>query len=201
MKRSPLARWCAVAALVVIAGAGQAAALDAPSPSGEPLGAGAPGVRVTPASARPGDDVELRVTGCLGGSGAALSTAFVAEARLAPGPVPGAGGELFGEARVDSGARPGKHPIDVDCETREGKVTGTLTVSEHRGGEGGKPEPAHPTGPVRAGGGGAASGPDEGHGDGWSGGDLTTAGLTLLSGALAGGALLAVRRLHGRSKC
>ncbi|RKN07850.1 hypothetical protein [Streptomyces radicis] len=198
MKRSPLTRWCAVAALVVIAGAGQAAALDGPSPSEEPLGAGAPGVRLTPASARPGDEVELRVTGCLGGSGTALSTAFVAEARLAPGPAPGSGGELFAEARVDSGARPGEHPIDVDCTTREGKVTGTLVVSEHEGGEHGKPEPAHPTGPVRAGGGGAAG---DGREDGWSGGDVGTAGLTLFSGALAGGALLAVRRLHIRSKC
>ncbi|ARQ70464.1 hypothetical protein [Streptomyces marincola] len=188
------------------------------------------GVRVTPVSPRPGDDVDLRVHGCAGDTGVAKSPAFVAPARLAPGP----GGGLVGEARVRSTAEPGVHRIDVMCDAKHGEVTGRLIITgpdgqhgppgkpgkpdrtgrpegpehgeepghrgpEHQGrsgphgGSGGHPEALGPTGPVRAGGGGTAAGGADG--------PPAAAGaavLTLLSCALAGCALLAVRRLHAR---
>ncbi|WP_049576307.1 hypothetical protein, partial [Streptomyces sp. SBT349] len=121
-----------VAAFAAVAGAGPAAAEER---------AGPPGVRVTPPSPRPGDDVDLHVSGCEGTTGTARSDAFVAEARLAPAAT---GGTLFGEARVDSATRPGVYPITVECHEREGAVTGRLVVAGHDGGSGAPHEkPGH----------------------------------------------------------
>jgi hypothetical protein len=182
-------------------------------------------VRVTPRSVGPGDEVELRVTGCEDAHGVARSAAFVAEARLAPSPE----GGLTGEARVSSTARPGEQPVDVACDGEEAKFTGRLAIVDGNGGGSGDPaqlgglgEPGdpveatpperdgsvrqdassvptqdpRPTAPVRAGGGGTATGP------GAAGASLDIigpAGLAVLSGALVSCMLLTVRRRSRRS--
>ncbi|ONK13996.1 hypothetical protein [Streptomyces sp. MP131-18] len=200
-------------AAAMCAGAALAGPAQAAPPAAEERPDGG-GVQVTPVSPRPGDEVELRVHGCVGAYGTARSEAFVARVRLAPAP----GGGLFGEAKVRSSAEPGVYPIDVACEAKHGKVTGRLIITgrdggrdpghherpgppgpgagEHheRPGPGGPPGAGEPTGPVRAGGGGTAAGGGAEAGPAAAG----TTGLTLLSCALVSGALLAVWRLHAR---
>ncbi|WP_326596851.1 hypothetical protein [Streptomyces sp. NBC_01803] len=204
-------------AAAAAAGSGPALAEDGPAETSD--------VRVEPVSPRPGDDVELRVPGCSGESGTARSAGFVAEARLTPAADGGAG--LFGEARVSSTLEPGVHPIEVACDGEETKITGRLIITgadperseptpeesrpeesrpeesrpeesrpEESRPEDAGPEDAGPTAPVRAGGGGTAPGPEDAA-TSMSGG---TAGLALFSGALAGGAMLAVWRLHARER-
>ncbi|MCT4356095.1 PT domain-containing protein [Streptomyces sp. Je 1-79] len=135
------------------------------------------GVRatVTPSTARPGADVDVRVQGCKGTTGAATSRAFVADAELT-----GRGGGdrvLFGDTTVRSGLKSGTYKVSVVCDGREHRDAGVFHVEKH------KPEPTHepthrpthepthrpthepthrpthhpsPYAPVRAGGGGAA---------------------------------------------
>lgn len=125
------------------------------------------GVSVSPASPGPGSDVQLRALGCTGTTGTAVSTAFVADARLT-----GQGGVLVGDTRVRSSATPGSYAVKVSCDGRQDRVTGTVTV----GAAGGPtslrsalavPTPlasvlglptglASPVAPVHAGGGGTA---------------------------------------------
>ncbi|WP_059012370.1 hypothetical protein [Streptomyces specialis] len=205
LSRSLALALCAGAVtLATAAGAGPALAEDGtagttagPTPGATEPADPAGGVEIQgePAGPRPGDDIELRVPGCSGESGTARSAGFVAEARLTR-PADGGTG-LFGEARVSSTAAPGEHPIEVACDGEEITITGRLVVAGADSGvrEPGAPtEYASPTAPVRAGGGGTAPEP-EGAARSMSGG---TAGLALFSGALAGGAVLAVWRLHAR---
>ena len=70
-------------------------------------------VRLTPAEAAPGDEVGLRVDGCAGESGRAVSSAFVADAELAPA-ADGSGG-LRARTTVRSGTEPGAYPVVVMC--------------------------------------------------------------------------------------
>ncbi|TDC67457.1 hypothetical protein [Streptomyces hainanensis] len=91
------------------------------APDPEPPATGAE-LKVWPADARPGDEVELRVSGCGAGAAEASSEGFVAEATLAAAP----GGELFGEARVRSTLEPGGYPVEVMCDGAP--VAGRLTV-------------------------------------------------------------------------
>ncbi|TDC23321.1 hypothetical protein E1265_13050 [Streptomyces sp. 8K308] len=181
---------CAAAMTVVAAGTVLAADPEPPS--------GAAEVRVSPAEAAPGDEVELRVRGCAGASATAGSEGFVAEAVLAPA----TGGELFGEARVRSTLEPGGYPVEVECAGTS--LTGQLTVvaAAPPGGQPRptaeerpeRPAPAHPTGPVGAGGGGTAGESSP------AGASVPTgpAGLTLLAGGLlACGVVFLVRRLRG----
>ncbi|WP_333492359.1 hypothetical protein [Streptomyces camelliae] len=67
-------------------------------------------VDVTPGSPAPGTDVSLRVHGCSGPEGTAVSTAFVADARLT-----GRQGTLSGETRVRSSLAPGTYDVRVTC--------------------------------------------------------------------------------------
>ncbi|MGP3970238.1 hypothetical protein [Streptomyces sp. 6N223] len=92
-------------------------------------------VEVTPAGPRPGDEVELRVTGCEDAHGVARSAAFVAEATLAP--ADGAAGGLMGEARVASTVPPGEYPVEVSCDGDEARLTGRISVGGEGGGGGG----------------------------------------------------------------
>ncbi|MER5661929.1 hypothetical protein [Streptomyces mirabilis] len=82
------------------------------------------GVSVSPVSPAPGSDVQLRALGCTGTTGTAVSTAFVADARLT-----GQGGVLVGDTRVRSSATPGAYEVKVSCDGRQGRVTGTVTVT------------------------------------------------------------------------
>ncbi|SFF54725.1 hypothetical protein [Streptomyces mirabilis] len=81
-------------------------------------------VSVSPVSPAPGSDVQLRALGCTGTTGTAVSTAFVADARLT-----GQGGVLVGDTRVRSSATPGAYEVKVSCDGRQDRVTGTVTVT------------------------------------------------------------------------
>ncbi|WP_197357293.1 hypothetical protein, partial [Streptomyces clavuligerus] len=125
-------------------------------------------VTVHPAEARAGDEVEIRVQGCRGRSGAASSPVFTADARLTGGGPRAAddgtradeaeerdgGGSgtrsLVGSAAVRSRAAQGNHRITVTCDGRDHRAAGTLRVT---GGEPRRDGPS-PVAPVRAGGGG-----------------------------------------------
>jgi len=126
------------------------------------------GITVTPASPAPGSDVRLVVRGCTGKTGTAKSEAFVADVLLAG---EGQGGALVGGSRVRSSLVPGTYNVTVGCDGRNGKVKGTITVTEKSADtpEASKkpekpseaasapaPVPASPVAPVPAGGGGAA---------------------------------------------
>ncbi|MEV6111075.1 hypothetical protein AB0L59_00810 [Streptomyces sp. NPDC052109] len=126
-------------------------------------------VSVTPASAAPGADVSLRVHGCSGKQGTAVSTAFVSDARLT-----GSQGALSGETRVRSSLKPGAYDIRVTCA--DYVISGRITVVDSGTGAGqgtgryqqpaqnaaqdpaGEPAgaAASPIAPVDAGGGGTA---------------------------------------------
>ncbi|MFD5754898.1 hypothetical protein ACFWIZ_06505 [Streptomyces sp. NPDC127044] len=82
------------------------------------------GVSVSPLSPAPGSDVQLRALGCTGTTGTAVSTAFVADARLT-----GQGGVLVGDTRVRSSATPGSYEVKVSCDGRQNRVSGTVTVT------------------------------------------------------------------------
>ncbi|MFH0518857.1 hypothetical protein ACHBTE_17010 [Streptomyces sp. M41] len=134
---------CAIAALGAVAVSPAAHATDG-------------GVSVSPSSPRAGSDIALRVSGCPGRTARAVSTAFVADARLTAG----TDGTLGGESRVRSTLEAGTYDVKVACGERT--RTGTVSVGEREAGpsapqpHGAQPStPASPTAPVRAGGGGA----------------------------------------------
>ncbi|WP_329533986.1 hypothetical protein OG568_31595 [Streptomyces sp. NBC_01450] len=115
------------------------------------------GVSVSPVSPAPGSDIQLRALGCTGTTGTAVSTAFVADARLT-----GQGGVLVGDTRVRSSAKAGAYAVKVSCDGRQDRVTGTVTVAAPGGPTALRSALALPTGlaspvaPVHAGGGGTA---------------------------------------------
>lgn len=100
--------------------------------------------RVTPGSAAPGGQVEVRVTGCSGTDGSAGSGAFVRDAELTTGD--GKPNTLSGTTRVREGVS-GTYEITVICDGHPHQGVGTVQVTTAR---------PTPTAPVRAGGGGAA---------------------------------------------
>ncbi|MFB7503292.1 hypothetical protein [Streptomyces broussonetiae] len=128
-------------------------------------------VSVTPDSPAPGTDVALRVHGCSGAVGTAVSTAFVSDARLT-----GSRGTLAGQIRVRSSLSPGAYDVRISCA--DYVMTGRITVAGRgRGADPGKgadpgtapgrgsgqadeptqPPAASPVAPVHAGGGGTAT--------------------------------------------
>jgi hypothetical protein len=117
-------------------------------------------VKVTPPTARHGEEVDLRVHACRSPKGAvAKSEAFDHPVRLKPA----ADGGLFGEARVAFSIHPGSYRISVDCDGRTHVAKGRITViagKKHHHHQPHHPthrQPHHPTAPVRAGGGGTAA--------------------------------------------
>ncbi|MGW4161254.1 hypothetical protein [Streptomyces sp. NPDC004788] len=120
MRSGPIALRAAGAALVLVLApsAGTALAHD--------------GVQVTvgPSAAAPGGDIDVRVTGCEGATGAAKSPAFVADAELS-----GAGGgknPLSGGARVRSGVEEGAYEVSVTCDGHDHAGVGTIKVGRHQ---------------------------------------------------------------------
>lgn len=166
------------------------------------------GVTVTPASPAPGSDVRLVVRGCTGKTGTAKSEAFVADVLLAG---EGQGGALVGGSRVRSSLVPGTYNVTVGCDGQNGKVKGTIAVTEKSSNtpEASKkpakpsaaasvPAPASPVAPVPAGGGGAA---DELAADARGAGPGTrqaVVGLVLAGVAAVVVAVRSVRRGRGR---
>ncbi|MFJ3499659.1 hypothetical protein [Streptomyces sp. NPDC090135] len=115
-------------------------------------------VTVTPSTASPGDDVDVRVEGCEGTTGAARSRAFTADAKL----VGRDGGKhpMHGDATLRSGLDAGTYAISVFCDGHEHHDAGAVRVERHGPTHRPTHEPTHhatPVAPVRAGGGGAAA--------------------------------------------
>lgn len=117
---------------------------------------------VTPSTASPGADVDVRVQGCKGTTGAAKSRAFVADVELTGRD--GGGAPLFGDTTIRSGLEDGTYKVTVTCDGHDHGDVGTVQVKHHQPTH--KPthkpthEPTHhatPVAPVRAGGGGTAA--------------------------------------------
>lgn len=109
-------------------------------------------VTVTPSTAAPGADVDVRAQGCEGTTGAAKSPAFVADAELTGRD--GGDHAVFGGATVRTGLEDGTYKVSVTCDGHDHPDVGTLTVRRHH------ERPTHPpvpVAPVRAGGGGTAA--------------------------------------------
>ncbi|MFF5925059.1 hypothetical protein [Streptomyces hydrogenans] len=143
MRSGPLALRAAGAALALVLVPGAAATAFAHD-----------GVQatVTPSTAAPGADVDVRAQGCKGTTGAAKSPAFVADAELTGRD--GGDHAVFGGATVRTGLEDGTYKVSVTCDGHDHPDVGTLTVRRHH------ERPTHrpvPVAPVRAGGGGTAA--------------------------------------------
>ncbi|MEU2231179.1 hypothetical protein [Streptomyces vietnamensis] len=153
MRSGPIALRAAGAALVLVLApaAGGAYAHD--------------GVKatVTPSTASPGADVDVRVQGCKGTTGAAKSKAFVADAELTGRD--GGGAPLFGDTTIRSGLLDGTYEVSVVCDGHDHPDVGTVQIRHqqeptHRPTHQSAHQPTHhatPVAPVRAGGGGTAA--------------------------------------------
>ncbi|MEW2130267.1 hypothetical protein [Streptomyces sp. NPDC005435] len=121
---------------------------------------------VSPAAPAPGSDVSLRVRGCSGSQGSAVSSAFVSAAQLI-----GSGGALTGDTRVRTALRAGAYDVTVTCAGYS--FTSRINVADRAAGDSGQAtgpdgpadgsgeEPLtapSPVAPVHAGGGGMARG-------------------------------------------
>jgi hypothetical protein len=154
-------------------------------------------------SPAPGSDVQLRALGCTGTTGTAVSTAFVADARLT-----GQGGVLVGDTRVRSSATPGAYEVKVSCDGRQNRVTGTITVTAPGGPSSLRSALAVPTGlalptglaspvaPVHAGGGGTAHFASVDARSSSPGTKQAVIGLVLASAAAVAVAVRSARRGH-----
>ncbi|MGP3923572.1 hypothetical protein [Streptomyces sp. 8N616] len=123
---------------------------EAAADGGTRVAASSGTLKVTPSTAAPGAEVEIRVQGVKGAKDTrirARSKVFVADAELASD----AGGALFAEAKIRSTAAPGRYKITCDC-----KAEGTITVVAPHDSPTDSPT-GSPTAPVRAGGGGTAA--------------------------------------------
>ncbi|MFE5709755.1 hypothetical protein ACFQ7J_02850 [Streptomyces sp. NPDC056501] len=148
MRSGPIALRAAGAALVLVLAptAGSAYAHDGVK------------VTVTPSTASPGADVDVRVKGCKGTTGAAKSQAFVADVELTGRD----GGDypLFGDTTVKSGLEDGTYKVSVTCDGHDHPDAGTVQVRHQQPTHKPTHEPTHhatPVAPVRAGGGGTAA--------------------------------------------
>ncbi|MFD7863337.1 hypothetical protein [Streptomyces sp. NPDC059783] len=181
MRSIPLT-FCAAA--VAAATLVPASAALADSPAGHGDGRSRATLTITPASATPGAEVDLRVEGCKGKEARGSSDAFVTEARFSPAADRGA---LFAEARIRSDAEPGDYDVRVVCkDSAHTEVSGALTVV-HRG----RPMPVAP---VRAGGGGTAVLADKAAQQDGPGTAHAVTGLALAAVAAVAVALRSVRR-------
>ncbi|WP_314622388.1 hypothetical protein [Streptomyces stackebrandtii] len=148
MRSGPIALRAAGAALVLVLAptAGSAYAHDGVK------------VTVTPSTASPGADVDVRVQGCKGTTGAAKSQAFVADVELTGRD----GGDypLFGDTTVKSGLEDGTYKVSVTCDGHDHPDVGTVQVRHQQPTHKPTHQPTHhatPVAPVRAGGGGTAA--------------------------------------------
>ncbi|MGW5776137.1 hypothetical protein [Streptomyces sp. NPDC003863] len=145
MRSAPIALRAAGAALVLVL---------APAAGGAYAHDGVK-VTVTPSTASPGAEVDVRVQGCKGTTGAVKSKAFVADAELTGRD--GGGNPLFGDTTIRSGLKDGTYEVGVTCDGHDHRDVGTVQVRHRQ-------EPTHrpthhatPIAPVRAGGGGTAA--------------------------------------------
>ncbi|MFE5981598.1 hypothetical protein ACFQ63_18055 [Streptomyces wedmorensis] len=196
MRSGPLALRAAGAALVLVLAptAGSAYAHDGVK------------VTVTPSTASPGADVDVRVHGCKGTTGAAKSQAFVADAELTGRD--GGKNPLFGDTTIRSGLEDGTYKVSVTCDGHDHPDVGTVQVRHHQPTHRPTHRPTHqpthhatPVAPVRAGGGGtaafaapAAPGVAQTAGDGGLGTPYTLLGLGMAAVAAVAVAFRSSRR-------
>ncbi|MER5807964.1 hypothetical protein ABT143_07170 [Streptomyces sp. NPDC002033] len=109
-------------------------------------------VSADPNPVEPGGQVKIRVRGCDGDRGIAISPVFAAEAHLRSGP---GDRSLYGETLISPHARPGWHEVKVKCDGgRDEGLRGSIEIRERDH----HPDPHHtPVWPVHAGGGGMAA--------------------------------------------
>ncbi|WP_328944513.1 hypothetical protein OG259_26390 [Streptomyces sp. NBC_00250] len=123
-------------------------------------------VTVTPSTASPGADVDVRVQGCKGTRGTAKSEAFVADAELTGRD--GGGAPLFGDTTIKTRLDNGTYKVSVTCDGHDHRGVGTVHVQRQKPTHKPTHEPTHkpthepthhpsPIAPVRAGGGGTAA--------------------------------------------
>ncbi|MGA5196192.1 hypothetical protein [Streptomyces exfoliatus] len=155
---------------IALRAAGAAALLVLAPPAGGAYAHDGVKVTVTPSTASPGADIDVRVQGCKGTTGAAKSQAFVADAELTGRD--GGGKPLFGDTTVKSGLETGTYKVSVTCDGHDHPDVGTVHVQHRkptheptrkpteRPTERPSEKPTHhasPVAPVRAGGGGTAA--------------------------------------------
>ncbi|MFB6622228.1 PT domain-containing protein [Streptomyces sp. NPDC056374] len=164
MRSGPIALRAAGAALVLVL---------APTAGGAYAHDGVK-VTVTPSTASPGADVDVRVQGCKGTTGAAKSPAFVADAELTGRD--GGGAPLFGDTTVKTRLENGTYKVSVTCDGHDHPDVGTVRVERQKPTHEPTRRPTHeptwkpthepthepthhasPVAPVRAGGGGTAA--------------------------------------------
>ncbi|MER7946642.1 hypothetical protein ABTY59_04500 [Streptomyces sp. NPDC096079] len=145
MRSGPIALRAAGAALVLVL---------APAAGGAYAHDGVQAA-VTPSTAAPGAEVDVRVQGCEGATGAATSTAFVADAELTGRD--GGGRPLFGDTTLRSGLQDGTYAVSVTCDGHAHRDAGAVVVRHHQEPTHRPTHPATPVAPVRAGGGGTAA--------------------------------------------
>ncbi|MER6097082.1 PT domain-containing protein [Streptomyces sp. NPDC001728] len=85
---------------------------------------------VTPSTAAPGADVDVRVQGCKGTTGSAKSPAFVADVDLTGRD--GGGAPLFGDTTIRSGLENGTYKVGVTCDGHDHQDVGTVEVRHQR---------------------------------------------------------------------
>ncbi|MEV7373017.1 PT domain-containing protein [Streptomyces sp. NPDC090301] len=168
MRSGPIALRAAGAALVLVL---------APTAGGAYAHDGVK-VTVTPSTASPGADVDVRVQGCKGTTGAAKSPAFVADAALTGRD--GGGAPLFGDTTIRTRLENGTYKVSVTCDGHDHPDVGTVRVEREKPTHEPTRKPTHeptheptwkpthepthepthhasPVAPVRAGGGGTAA--------------------------------------------
>ncbi|MFB7410614.1 MULTISPECIES: PT domain-containing protein [unclassified Streptomyces] len=168
MRSGPIALRAAGAALVLVL---------APTAGGAYAHDGVK-VTVTPSTASPGADVDVRVQGCKGTTGAAKSPAFVADAELTGRD--GGGAPLFGDTTIKTRLENGTYKVSVTCDGHDHPDVGTVRVERQKPTHEPTRKPTHeptheptwkpthepthepthhasPVAPVRAGGGGTAA--------------------------------------------
>ncbi|MFD3995938.1 PT domain-containing protein [Streptomyces sp. NPDC058583] len=168
MRSGPIALRAAGAALVLVL---------APTAGGAYAHDGVK-VTVTPSTASPGADVDVRVQGCKGTTGTAKSPAFVADAELTGRD--GGGAPLFGDTTIKTRLENGTYKVSVTCDGHDHPDVGTVRIERqkpthepthkpthkptheptHKPTHEPTREPTHhasPVAPVRAGGGGTAA--------------------------------------------
>ncbi|WP_338496029.1 hypothetical protein [Streptomyces sp. SJL17-4] len=148
MRSGPIALRAAGAALVLVL---------APTAGGAYAHDGVK-VTVTPSTASPGADVDVRVQGCKGTTGAAKSPAFVADAELTGRD--GGGAPLFGDTTIKTRLENGTYKVGVTCDGHDHPDVGTVRIERQKPTHEPTNKPTHhasPVAPVRAGGGGTAA--------------------------------------------
>ncbi|MFE6715687.1 PT domain-containing protein [Streptomyces sp. NPDC057695] len=87
-------------------------------------------VTVTPSTASPGADIDIRVQGCKGTRGAATSPAFVADAELTGRD--GGGAPLFGDTTVRTRLENGTYKVSVTCDGHVHPDAGSVRVERQK---------------------------------------------------------------------